>query len=64
MDPSGPSCKWEEYEQTGEYITKIDEIIQVVIKWAVCLKILSISMNLNLWRPAYLPIWDGALKNP
>lgn len=28
VDPSGPSCKWEEYEQTGEYITKIDEIIQ------------------------------------
>jgi len=28
VDPSGPSCNWEEYEQTGEYITKIDEIIQ------------------------------------
>jgi hypothetical protein len=25
----GPSCEWEEYEQTGEYITKVDEIIQV-----------------------------------
>ena len=25
----GPSCEWEEYEQTGEYIGKIDEIIQV-----------------------------------
>merc|ERR1712198_185057 len=24
----GPSCQWEEYEQTGEYINKIDEIIQ------------------------------------
>jgi len=24
----GPSCEWEEYEQTGEYINKIDEIIQ------------------------------------
>ena len=28
-EKDGPSCEWEEYEQTGEYINKIDEIIQV-----------------------------------
>jgi len=26
--PSGPNCEWEEYEQTKEYLVKVDEIIQ------------------------------------
>ena len=24
----GPNCKWEEYEQTKEYLSKVDEVIQ------------------------------------
>jgi len=26
--PDGPNCEWEEYEQTKEYLVKVDEIIQ------------------------------------
>lgn len=26
--PEGPNCDWEEYEQTGKYLGKVDEIIQ------------------------------------
>jgi hypothetical protein len=24
----GPNCEWEEYEETRNYLTKVDEIIQ------------------------------------
>ena len=27
-EDEGPNCEWEEYEQTKEYLVKVDEIIQ------------------------------------